>query len=163
MKVSRRTLYIGGTVALAVLILAFFLIFGLGTRGTFAGDIIVSPGEYDLGNVPYGGGIVQREFTVENRGEENLKINSIETSCGCTEAQLIYDGSKSKKFGMNSGTLTWSETVPPGGKATLRVFFDPTAHGPEGVGPFRRAVWIKSSDSSEEKAEVRIQGSVIRS
>ncbi|MFB6214431.1 MAG: DUF1573 domain-containing protein [Candidatus Bipolaricaulia bacterium] len=162
MNLSKKTVYIGGTIAIAVLILALFLIFGMGNKGTFAGEIVVRPTEYDLGNVPYGGGIVRREFTVENRGEVELKINSIKTSCGCTEAQLIYDGNRSKKFGMHPNTLTWSETIQPGGKATLRVFYDPAAHGPEGTGPFRRAVWIKSSDSDQERVEVRIQGSVIR-
>lgn len=162
MNVSKRTLYIGGVLTLVGLLLAFFMIFGLGPKGSTSGEIVVRPEEYDLGNVPYGGGIVQREFTLENRGEEGLKINSIETSCGCTEAQLIYDGNTSKKFGMNTNTLTWSETVPPEEKASLRIFYDPTTHGPDGVGPFLRKIWIKSSDPDDNKTEVRIKGSVTR-
>lgn len=160
MNLSKKTIYIVSGVTIASLILGYFLIFGFGNKGTFAGEIVVRPMEYDLGNVPYGGGIVQRESTLENRGDEELKINSIKTSCGCTEAQLIRDGKESKKFGMHPNTLTWSETVPPGEEATLRIFYDPAAHGPEGTGPFRRAIWIESSDSDQEKVEVRIQGSV---
>jgi len=162
MNLSKRTIYIVSGVTIAGLILAYFLIFGFGNKGTFAGEIVVRPMEYDLGNVEYSGGIVQREARLENRGEENLKISSIKTSCGCTEAQIIRGGNKSKKFGMHPNTLTWSETIPPGEEATLRIFYDPAAHGPEGIGPFRRAIWIESSDSDQEKVEVRIQGSVVR-
>lgn len=162
MNLSKKAIYIGGTATAIGLVLAFLFIFVLGNDGSAAGEIRVSPGEYDLGNVPYEGGIVERQFTVKNRGNEKLKINSIKTSCGCTEAQLIYAGDKSKKLGMHPNNLVWSQTIQPGEEATLKVFFDPTAHGREGIGPFRRVVWIESSDSSDEKAEVRIQGTVVR-
>ncbi len=162
MNLSKKTIYIVSGVTIASVILAYFLIFGFGNKGTFAGEIVVRPMEYDLGNVPYGGGIVQREARLENRGDEDLKITSIKTSCGCTKAQIIHDGNKSKQFGMHPNTLTWSETIPPGEEATLRILYDPAAHGPEGTGPFRRAVWIESSDTDQEKLEVRIQGSVVK-
>ncbi|MFB6291536.1 MAG: DUF1573 domain-containing protein [Candidatus Bipolaricaulia bacterium] len=159
MNLSKKVIYTGVTITAVGLTIGLLLIFVAGNNGTVAGEIIVRPSEYDLGNVPYGGGIIEREFTVKNRGNEKLKITSIKTSCGCTEAQLIYDGNKSKKFGMHPNNLVWAQTIGPGDQATLKVFFDPTAHGPEGVGPFRRAIWIESSD---EKAEARIQGSVTR-
>lgn len=161
MNLSKKAIYIGGTTAVIGLVLAFLFIFVLGNEDSAAGEIVVSPDKYDLGNVPYGGGIVERQFTVKNRGKSKLKINSIKTSCGCTKAQIIYNGKRSKKIGMHPNNLVWSQTIQPGEEATLKVFFDPTAHGREGIGPFRRAVWIKSSDSSDEKAEVRIQGTVV--
>lgn len=160
MNFSKKAILIGGAVTIAGLLLAIFLISGLGTKGTSAGEIVLEPGKYDLGDVPYGGGIVQRDFTLKNQGEVKLEINSVETSCGCTEARLIYDEDRSAKFGMHPNNETWSETISPDEKATLRVFYDPAAHGPEGIGPFRRAVWIESSDPDQEKSEVTIQGNV---
>lgn len=161
MNLSKQAIYIGGMATAIGLVLAFLFIFVLGNDGSAAGEIVVRPGEYALGNVSYEGGIVERQFTVKNRGKSKLKINSIKTSCGCTKAQIVYDGRGSKKFGMHPNNLVWSQTIQPGEEATLKVFFDPTAHGREGIGPFRRAVWIKSSDPNDEKAEVRIQGTVV--
>lgn len=161
MSISKKILYISGTLTVVGLTVALLFIFVFGNNGSTAGEIVLSPGEYDLGNVPYGGGIVTREFKLENRGESPLKINSIKTSCGCTEAQLIYNRGESKKFGMNPNNLVWSQTIGSGEQATLKVFYDPAAHGPEGVGPFRRKIWITSTDSSNEEAEVSIEGTVI--
>ena len=160
MNFSKRAILIGGAVTIAVLLLATFLISDLGTKGKPAGEIVLEPGKYDLGDVPYGGGIVQRDFILKNQGEVKLEINSVETTCGCTEARLIYEGDSSAKFGMHPNNETWSKTISPGEKATLRVFYDPAAHGPEGIGPFRRAIWIESSDPGQEKSEITIQGSV---
>ena len=140
---------------------AILFMFVFGNSGSASGEIVLRPSEYDLENVPYEGGIVEREFTLENRGQNVLKINSIKTSCGCTEAQLVYKSDKSKKFGMHPNNIIWSQTIEPGDEAILRIFFDPTAHGPEGVGPFRRAVWLESSDPTNKKAEVRIEGTVV--
>jgi len=161
MNISRKTLYISGAVTAVGLMVAILFMFVFGNSGSASGEIVLRPSEYDLENVPYEGGIVEREFTLENRGQNVLKINSIKTSCGCTEAQLVYKSDKSKKFGMHPNNIIWSQTIEPGDEAILRIFFDPTAHGPEGVGPFRRAVWLESSDPTNKKAEVRIEGTVV--
>ena len=152
-----------GLIVVIVAGLASYYFFGLrGNIASAGGVILVSPTEYDLGEVPYEGGIVVREFNVENAGEEDLKISSLETSCGCTSAQIIYEGEESRKFGMKPNTSSWSERINPGDSATLRVFFDPTAHGPEGTGPFRRAIWVQSSGLEEGKTELQIKGTVVR-
>ncbi|MBS3813291.1 DUF1573 domain-containing protein [Candidatus Bipolaricaulota bacterium] len=162
MNISRKTLYFSGTLAAAGLTVALLFIFVIGGNGTAAGEIVVRPVEYDLGDVDYGGGIVKREFSLENQGESVLKLNSIKTSCGCTEAQLVYTGKRSKNFGMDPNNLLWSEEIQPKDQATLEVFYDPTTHGTEGVGPFRRSIWIESSDPGNENVEVNIKGSVVR-
>lgn len=155
-----------------VISLLIIIVVGLGSyyfmgfrRNTAsAGGILkATPSSYDLGDVPYNGGIVVKEFKIENGGDEDLKITSLKTSCGCTTAQLIYRGEKSKKFGMHPNTLFWSEEIKPDDSATLKVFFDPTAHGPEGTEPFKRSIWIKSNGSgaSNGEVELHIQGNVI--
>lgn len=165
MNLSSKTLYVG--VAVTVLGLAVGVYFFLGTGGNeseAAGDIVVRPKEYDLGRVDFGGGVVKRDFSVKNLGETDLKIKSIKTSCKCTEAQLIREEEKSKKFGMHPFNLLWSAIIPPGEEGTLRVLFDPDAHGAKGLGPFVRTISIKSSDPDdrEKKTVVRLTGSVVR-
>lgn len=124
-------------------------------------EILIRPREYDLEEVDLEGGEVIKVFRVFNNGEGQLKIKSIRTSCGCTTAQLIYDSKKSPTFGMHSSSLFWSETIPPGEKAQLKVTLDPATHGRAGLGPFVRSIWVSSNDPYNEKLEVRIKGSVV--
>ena len=41
---------------------------------------------------------------------------------------------------------TWTETLNPGEEATLLVTFDPSYHGPEGIGLMQKAIRITAGD-----------------
>lgn len=82
---------------------------------------------HDFGQVPQLGGVVTTEFTVFNKGDSNLEINSISTSCGCTTAEIDFN------------------IIKPGESATLKVFFDPNFHKePDGI--FKRTVFLETND-----------------
>jgi hypothetical protein len=43
---------------------------------------------------------------------------------------------------------TWTETLNPSEKATLLVTFDPSYHGPEGIGLMQKAIRITAGVSA---------------
>ena len=51
---------------------------------------------------------------------------------------------------------TWTETLNPGEEATLRVSFDPSYHGPEGIGLMQKVIRITAGDLSQPLAEESI-------
>jgi hypothetical protein len=120
----------------------------------------VTPQTRDLGTIDYRDGIVTLSFTVENRGQGDLVITEMETSCGCTKASLIVNGREGPQFGMRGHgewPRGWSARLKPGERAELKVTYDPLAHGIY-VGPFDRLVFIYSNDPREPIKRVRFYG-----
>ncbi len=116
---------------------------------------------YDWGEIKINGGNVSREFTIENRGTEILKLTNVKTSCACTNAQITVDGKVSPYFGMHS-TSSWVGEVEPGKSATLNVIFDPLFHGPEAVGPIERLVAVETNDTQNPTLEFDLTGNVVK-
>ena len=77
----------------------------------------------------------------------------------CTEATLIIDRYleglaplKAGPFGMpgHGGLVTFAnQEIGTGEEATLEVKVDPAAHGPQGVGPAKKVVYIETDDSQK--------------
>jgi hypothetical protein len=125
--------------------------------------ISVDPQVYDLSDVPINGGIVTKEYEVANTTREVLKLKKIATSCMCTEARVIADSGETKFFGMEHATdknPPVNLEIAPGETVKVIVNFDPAAHGPQGVGPFERSVWLTFSDPAGLK-ELKFFGKVI--
>ena len=80
----------------------------------------------DLGDVT-NGVIETRQIPVRNSGEGELVIDTIGTSCGCTEAVVT------------------PSTIPPGGEGVLEISFDSGAHGPGLTGQMLRQIFIQGS------------------
>ncbi|MFQ5493305.1 MAG: DUF1573 domain-containing protein [Candidatus Dojkabacteria bacterium] len=95
------------------------------------------------------------EFTLSNTGSEDLIINGLDTSCMCTRAMVITEAVSSPEVGMNHGEQEepFEVTVEPGAQATLKVYYDPNAHG-EFQGDITRNVTIKSNDPINSKVKV---------
>lgn len=120
----------------------------------------VTPSTYDLGTVSQAKGLVTVEMKVANAGARELVINEMETSCGCTRAAIVTGGAPGPWFGMKGHgewPAGWSARLGPGEEATLRVQYDPDAHGPY-RGPIDRLVVIYSNDPRQPQARVRLQG-----
>jgi hypothetical protein len=133
---------------LAVLALLFF-------NGAFlkeSGVLEINPEMKDIGVVDRREGVKVTTFDVKNIGEGNLKLNSMVTSCMCTQATIIKDGEESPKFGMaghGTNPVGWSQVLEPGEEALLKVYYDPNVH-PELTGPVRRGITIFSSEGKKE-------------
>lgn len=104
--------------------------------------------EYDFGSISMAKGDVSKIFTVKNTSAEPMLIEKIYTSCMCTSASIIRSGQKSGPFGMPGHGFVpkVNQTLNPDETAEIEVIFDPKAHGPAGVGPIDRVVYIEEKD-----------------
>lgn len=117
---------------------------------------------FDFGTISMSNGKVSHEFTVTNGSDKPINIRSISTSCMCTAANFKFNGKTFGPFGMpgHSGGLTAaSVTINSGGTGILTAIYDPNAHGPAGVGPIDRFIYIE--DKSGGTLELEIKAKVI--
>lgn len=123
----------------------------------------VTPASYGLGQISQAKGLVTVEMAVANTGTGDLEINEMETTCGCTKAALVVAGSAGPWFGMRGHGVWptgWAARLRPGEQATLRVQYDPDAHGIY-RGPIDRTVFIYSNDPAQPRTAVRLTGTQI--
>jgi hypothetical protein len=78
----------------------------------------------DIGKVWSGGVSVQREFTLENRTGHQIKIESVESDCGCTVANVV------------------TSEVPDGKSTKIPVVFWPPVVANDRGGEFRRTITV---------------------
>ncbi len=100
---------------------------------------------FDWGDMDIQGGNVDYTFKFKNDGDGDLIIKTASTSCMCTTATVILkDSTNSPAFGMHE-VINWGGSVAQGDEFTVKVIFDPLAHGPDAVGPIDRVVSIMTS------------------
>ncbi len=95
-----------------------------------------------LGDV-VNGDVVVRDVGVKNVGSADLIIESVSTSCGCTQAFLDL------------------MTIPPGGSATLHIEFDSGAHGEALTGDLTRQIFVVSNDPQQAEAVVELTATIL--
>jgi hypothetical protein len=91
----------------------------------------------DLGNV-INGDVISSDLIVRNEGESDLVIDSIITSCTCTQASVE------------------PMTIAANQSGTLHIEFDSGFHGSNLTGPLIRQVFINSNDPQQPEFEVEI-------
>jgi hypothetical protein len=89
--------------------------------------LAIEPTIKNLGEVSQKKGIVSTDFTLTNKGNEEITISEIQTSCMCTTAKILTEKGESKTYGMH-GDPSGKTIIPQGGTATLRVMYDPNVH-----------------------------------
>lgn len=121
--------------------------------------IAVGPDSYDFGDISQKKGSVDTFFEIKNEGKSNLVIDKLETSCGCTSASIVYQNKEGPTFTMpghgKENPTGWKVTIPPGEKAQLKVYYDPSVHQ-DFRGTATRTVSIFSNDSVEFEKKVQI-------
>lgn len=117
----------------------------LGQAG--ASSLIADENSFGFGSISMAAGNVTKRFTVRNQGSEPVMVRKLSTSCMCTTASLINGPRRIGPYGMpgHGSVPTFSEAIAPGQEAIVEVVFDPAAHGPAGVGPVNRAVYMEDS------------------
>ncbi|MCA9374002.1 MAG: DUF1573 domain-containing protein [Candidatus Gracilibacteria bacterium] len=105
---------------------------------------VINNSSFDWGDINIEGGDVEHEFTLKNVGDEDLIIKSANTTCMCTTAVVETQDGISPTFAMH-GSVPWGVAVKPNEEFTVKVIFDPMAHGPSATGPIQRSVYLYTS------------------
>ena len=110
-------------------------------------DLIAEHSAHDFGAISMAKGKVSKSFSIKNTSAQPLTVNKIFTSCMCTVASIVHEGHTEGPFGMPGHGIIPSIDIAlaPGKTAEVEVTFDPAAHGPAGVGPIAREIYVDSS------------------
>ncbi len=100
-------------------------------------DVVVKPADRYLGSLG-SRDVVNLNYFVFNDGDQDLVIDNVVTSCGCTTATLSHN------------------IVPPGRRADLAVRFDAGYHAVEPGQQVVRVVWLTTNDPDTPVAEARL-------
>ncbi len=104
-------------------------------------DVVVEPPNRDLGAVG-AKDVVNVDYIVVNRGDQDLVIDNVVTSCGCTTAVLSHS------------------IIPPGHRADLAVRFDAGYHEINPGEEVLRVVWLLTNDPDTPVAEARLTATI---
>lgn len=113
---------------------------------------------YDFGTISMADGKVSQTFRVTNSGLADVNLKSVITSCMCTTAYLISPAGEKGPFGMpgHGGPVRpANEIIKAGESRDVRVVYDPAAHGPAGVGPVDRFVYLTDADGGTLELEIK--------
>ena len=137
-----------------LLILGLFLLitpvlFALANSPQF--QLAISPELIDLGNVQ-SSQVLERNFVLQNTGEEGLVIKSITVDCPCTSFQ-VKDGDKYEAFSSNI-----SITIPPGSSIVFKLVFDSSKT--KYIGKFTKYIVISSTDPKWPVKRLKMVGEI---
>jgi uncharacterized protein YpmB len=104
--------------------------------------IQIEPLSYNFGQVKLGK-VAEKEFLVKNLSNDDQKIVSVATSCGCTKAQIEKKDIKSQE------------------SVKLKVIFDSGTHGKSGLGENNQIVYLKFKNPEIGEIEIEIHADVI--
>lgn len=162
---NKKTIGIVGAV-----VLSFFALWWFGARSQAAlptaaqaktqSSLSASETFFDFGTISMAKGKVSKTFQVSNTGASEVNLESITTSCMCTSAYIVNGESKKGPFGMpgHGAVPKANEIVKPGETKNIEVVYDPNAHGPAGIGPVDRVVYLK--DAQGGVLQIRIKAMV---
>ena len=114
-----------------------------------AAVLTAQPAVFAFGRVPIAGGNVTTRFVVTNVSDRPARLQRVYTSCNCTTASLEFsDGGAGGPFGMPGHELPieYDRVVQPGESFEVRVYFNPAAHGPGGIGSVTRSVILEPAN-----------------
>jgi uncharacterized protein DUF1573 len=99
--------------------------------------ISVEPQSFDFGKAVQNK-TLSKEFSIKNYGTEDLVIENVSTTCGCTAALLD------------------SKVVKPGGSTPLRVTLETRTYS----GKVERKILIRSNDPATNVLELKVEAMV---
>lgn len=166
MKNSQLLIY-GAFLLLVVAGLAFIAKGNTPTAsvGTNGASVLASSDVFfDFGTISMRKGKVSRIFPVRNESAEPMLIQSVYTSCMCTEAFLTDPrGEEHGPFGMPGHTSPRTNiTVGVGETVNVEAVFDPAAHGPSGVGLAERSIYLETNSAEKPRVELKFRAVVVR-
>lgn len=174
--ITERKIIIAVTIVTALILGGGIVFLGSSSKGTLGAKtalqktagakIEVRERKFDFKDIPYSGGNVTHEYWIKNSGDQELKVANLKTSCMCTKTYLKTAKEKGPEFGMqghaSGGASDWIGKLLPGEEGQIMAVFDPTAHGPEGVGPVSRFVSFETNDPDHPYIELEFSGVVVK-
>lgn len=111
---------------------------------------------FDMGEINVSD-VKQQDYTLKNAGTKPLQILNVNSSCGCTAGQIIYNGETSKEYGMHaqSGFVT---EIAPGDTATVRLTYRPATMPVYGL--VEREVYVTTNDPINQKLVFSVKAKV---
>ncbi len=160
------------TVSVVLLIFIGLFVWGYAGKGGTTASVQGAPGAasdskssltapkvfYDFGTISMRDGNVSREFVVTNPTGTDITVSTILSSCMCTAAFIIEpDGNVKGPFKMpGMGYVPPAdELIKAGDSRTIRVVYDPNAHGPAGVGRIDRFVTLTDEVGGTLRLEIK--------
>ena len=113
---------------------------------------------FDFGTISMAKGKVSHEFKVTNESDQPITLKKIHTSCMCTATNFILNQKKYGPFGMQGmggGVTSANVTINPGESAMAEAIYDPAAHGPAGVGPIDRFIYLEDAFGGRLELEIK--------
>ena len=164
MKTKTLVVVIGVVIIAIAVIMLPNLVSKKTTQQASAASLEAAESFFDFGEVLLSGGLVETEYKLTNTGNEPITIGKVYTSCMCTTATIIEsNGNEKGEFGMpgHRGQLTRADSVVvPGESVTVKVIYDPAAHGPSGVGLAQRSVYLETDSTATPKVELQFKAIV---
>lgn len=120
--------------------------------------------DFNFNNIKYSGGNVSHTYEIKNIGDKDLQIANLATSCMCTTAYLKVGDNQGPSFGMKGMTApsNWIGVIKPGQTGEIVAVFDPSYHGPSGIGPIQRTISFETNDPNKPYVEVNFEGTVVQ-
>lgn len=123
-----------------------------GNSALAGGELAAEETNFDFGKISMAAGNVRHAFKIQNSGAGPVTVNKIYTSCMCTAASLKTADGEWGPFGMPGHGFIPKLNIKlaPGEKTELEAVFDPAAHGPAGVGPIERVIYLNTGQGVTE-------------
>lgn len=161
-----------GIITLALVVIVFLFAWGRagtsatpasvqgapGVYGNLKSELVAAETLYNFGTISMKDGLVNKEFTVTNPTDRAITVATVLTSCMCTSAYIVStDGSLKGPFKMpGMGYVPpANEVIKAGESRTIRVVYDPNAHGPAGVGRINRFVTLTDAAGGALQLEIQ--------
>ncbi len=129
------------------------------TQGQSGGESVLVASEklYDFGTISMAKGMVTHTFAVTNPTDKDILVRDLSTSCMCTAAYIVEGSSKIGPFGMPGMGFAPKANmlIKAGGTKNIDVVYDPNAHGPAGVGPVDRFVYLADTNGGTLELEIK--------
>lgn len=129
---------LGLIIIIVILILgAFFVLYNLQNKSSLPPIISLSEEEWDFGKIKEDERPVHI-FNIKNTGGQELVINRVRASCGCT------------------ATILSEKNIQPGKSAELKVTFNPTGY----KGVVKRDIYLESNDPKRPNVKIIVSADV---
>ncbi len=130
---------------------------------TVGAKIETSETNFDFKDILYSKGDAIHKFKIKNIGDKPLSIANMATSCHCTKVFFKNIKGESPKFEMKGSVPSnWVGIINPGEEGQVVSDFDPTFHGPQGVGPISRIISFETNDPDHPYVELSFSGNVVK-